>query len=412
MHQLYHSNCGCATHEPVQLADGDKPFDEAFIKKVFKGELKDGEIYPDYYFNVAKKLTEAVTKGLGGSQFKATDYRNTLKAHLEHNVFAFSAAKSLAALEQYRSKLTTDKGEVATYAQFRTEVTAVDVEFNDNHLKTEYGNAIATAQMADKWEKLQQHEYLEYRTVGDNRVRRAHKDLDKKVFRTNDPIWDKIYPPNDWNCRCTVIPAKQGAKSDDPAEVNAKEIKPYFKRNAGKTKVIYSDEHPYFKSMTAKGISSSELKATTNYNMRSINSIYTNIADLPAAKPMKGQQAAEKWFNTQSTKGKIAVETKDGLSVDLDENFFKKIIASSNPEYASRSVYAHKAPEVMEKPDEVWSKFHRGQLQTTYIKYYQDKPYMVAVKENNGKMEFETFFKIDRDGQIDNLRSGVLKYRK
>ena len=394
----------------MRLADGDKPFDEGFIKKVFKGELKAGEVYPDYYFDVAKKLADAVAKGLGGSSFKATDYRNTLKAHLDHNIYAFSAAKSLAALEQYRSKLTDDTG-VVSYGKFRDAVTEVDVEFNDVHLQTEYNGAVASSQMADKWEKLQQHDMLEYRTVGDNRVRKTHKELDGKVFAKDDPIWNKIYPPNDWNCRCTVIPAKQGAKSDNPATTATGEIKPYFQRNVGKSKVIYTADHPYFQNMTAKGLKVSELSATKNYNMRTVDSIYNGKGELPELKA-KTQAAAEAWFNKTATGGKIKVQTKDGLNVDLDDAFFNKIIASNNTEYAGRAVYAHKAPEVMQSPDEVWSNFHRNELQTTYIKYYQDKPYMVAVKDKGGNMQFETFHAADRSGVIEQKRSGVLKYRK
>lgn len=144
---LYKS-CDCANHA-VKLADKDKfkglALDDDFIEKVFKGELKDGEVYPDYYFNVAKKLTEAVAKGLKGDSFKATDYRNTLKAHLEHNVFAFSAAKSLAAMQQYKSKLTDENGNVVSYGKFREAVTKVGEEFNDNHLHTEYISAVSSA---------------------------------------------------------------------------------------------------------------------------------------------------------------------------------------------------------------------------------------------------------------------------
>jgi hypothetical protein len=37
-------------------------------------------------------------------------------------------------------------------------------------------------------------------------VRDSHLALDGKIFAASDPIWDVIYPPNGWNCRCYITP--------------------------------------------------------------------------------------------------------------------------------------------------------------------------------------------------------------
>lgn len=398
----------------IQLADINISLDESFIKKIFKNELNNGEIDADYYFRVAQKLSEAVSKGLNGDSFKATDYRNTLKAHLDHNVFAFSAAKNFKAYEFYKNALTDEKGEPVSYNRFRDKVTEMDVEFNDNWLRTEYNSAMSMAQAADKWQKLQAFEYLEYRTVGDNRVRASHEKLDGKVFKTNDPVWNTIYPPNDWGCRCTVVPAAKGAKANTfeevKADIKAANIQPYFQKNAGKGKVVFHDDHPFFESMKNTGLKINELSATKNYNLKTIEQIYRNTKELPEIEIITPEQA-KAWFEKLDKKGKDII-TKDGIAVSLDKSFYDKMIASPSPEYAERIGYAHKVTDVMQHPDEVWSHFHSGKLQTSYIKYYKDKPYMVAVKENNGKMQFETFFKVDRDGIIQQRRAGVLKFRK
>lgn len=69
----------------------------------------------------------------------------------------------------------------------------------------------------------------EYSTVGDDRVRASHALLDNTRLRKEDPRWKRIYPPNGWNCRCTVI---RIFVEDDEATI--KQPKPPKKDKDGK----------------------------------------------------------------------------------------------------------------------------------------------------------------------------------
>lgn len=48
-------------------------------------------------------------------------------------------------------------------------------------------------------------ELLKYMTMEDAKVRPAHRTLHGLVAPKTDKIWDSIYPPNGWNCRCWVV---------------------------------------------------------------------------------------------------------------------------------------------------------------------------------------------------------------
>ncbi|PID62009.1 MAG: hypothetical protein CR974_03835 [Gammaproteobacteria bacterium] len=46
--------------------------------------------------------------------------------------------------------------------------------------------------------------YWQYLAVIDPSTRDSHRALHGKVYRADDPIWDTVYPPNGFNCRCRV----------------------------------------------------------------------------------------------------------------------------------------------------------------------------------------------------------------
>lgn len=47
--------------------------------------------------------------------------------------------------------------------------------------------------------------FVEYRTVGDARVREEHAVLDKTVYAIGSDEWQRIAPPNGFNCRCSMV---------------------------------------------------------------------------------------------------------------------------------------------------------------------------------------------------------------
>jgi SPP1 gp7 family putative phage head morphogenesis protein len=179
----------------------------------------------DFYY---KKLG----KGIDIGYKKALEfYDEALAESLKANILEFSAFKE-ASFRAALVEVITDSNKLPTWAEFKAKALQVSDIYNVNYLKTEYHQTVATANMAGKYKDYQKtkelYPNLKYATVGDKRVRDKHKKWDGFIAPINDPIWKNLLPPNDWGCRCDVIPS-------DEAITNLKEapkVKTKFANNA------------------------------------------------------------------------------------------------------------------------------------------------------------------------------------
>lgn len=66
--------------------------------------------------------------------------------------------------------------------------------------------------MAARWKEFEkdgEDYWLQYRTAGDLRVRKTHQRLHGITLPITSKFWDKYFPPNGWNCRCTVVQVRK-----------------------------------------------------------------------------------------------------------------------------------------------------------------------------------------------------------
>lgn len=79
-----------------------------------------------------------------------------------------------------------------------------------HRLKTIYLTNMQSAYMAGRYVAMQDsvatHPYWQYVAVNDSRTRESHRLMHGRVYRADDPVWDSMYPPLDFRCRCRVRP--------------------------------------------------------------------------------------------------------------------------------------------------------------------------------------------------------------
>ena len=179
-----------------------------------------------------------------------------MRRRLERSNYIFSGMKTFHELNEAFPSLLDENGNRKPFEQFLNDVRSVDSTYNGNYLKAEYNFVQASAQMAAKWEGFMQdgdRYNLQYRTAGDDKVRPEHAALNRVTLPITDPFWEEYYPPNGWNCRCTVVQVRKTKFPTTPheeamtlgEEATGRDTKGIFRFNAGQEQKTVPDYNPY-----------------------------------------------------------------------------------------------------------------------------------------------------------------------
>lgn len=248
--------------------------------------------------------------------------------------------------------------------------------------------------------------------------RPEHLALDGKVFLKSDPVWQKIYPPWEFNCNCDVedaeipekgvdtikaedVPVSESGFSFDPAEAFRKidisllddQAKVDFALAYGGDFEL-EGKYAVLQPEPEKRISSKSLGLESA----------TTWTDVPQAPRLVNQIAAENAIRdgiiVQDIKNDTVIINSEVIS--HWEN--KDVPGNRQKDIKGRLERLSWAIDTLENPREVWTDIR----QKAYISVYKDdklktKGFVVAVK-NTG--EVNTYF-IDEVKRLDLARKGV-----
>ena len=342
------------------------------------------------------------------STFAKVEMSDRMRARLLESDWIFSGMKTFHELNEAFPSLLDENGERKPFERFLNDVQSIDETYNRNYLRAEYNYAEASAEMAAKWEDYEEdgdEYYLQYRTAGDDKVRPEHAALHGVTLPMSDPFWDEYYPPNGWNCRCTVVQVlkdKYPATNREEAyrrgrEALAKDTKSMFRFNSGKQGKTFPDYNPYTiskcatctrKLNLAKGIAENELCEACIF-LRSNVCGYEEI-------PVKRGRVRQ--HNTQSEDEK---EENKSIAVYLAEKhgYFIDLLAKidDKPHVKNPDSFNHSLGYLQEYKDNTGNTYSsydrairdgRKQAPSLVIRLQDDTDFTVLARAMNARCKF------------------------
>ncbi len=337
-----------------------------------------------------QNLIEAHTDVLNRN-IQRLEMSDTMRKRLTRSNYIFSGMKTFHELNEAFPSLLDSNGNRKTFEAFLNDVRKIDNTYNSNYLRAEYNFVQSSAEMAAKWERFSEdgdRYNLQYRTANDGKVRPEHAALNGVTLPPSDPFWEEYYPPNGWNCRCTVVQVRKSkypATPHDEAmalgeEALQRDTKGIFHFNPGKEDKTVPDYNPYTirrcrdcdiakgKIKLAKFIPENELCAACKYlrtclehkysdGFRNYKKEVTNSVTAIDGKECANLQTGQFYQTKKSFKRGIA-HAYTVEEVEMFETF---------KDYASRMTFVRHSPlgEVKNMTDpkdiaNIQKKIHRG----------------------------------------------------
>lgn len=370
----------------LTMADA-KTLDERLIartpnKKGFDAELF--EYFSNDFITVFRKGWDSDTKELADRASIAFQYSvedDALKTAMEMNLYHFSAAKTLAEIQELNQIFR----ESSNYKDFERKAIGVCEAFNKRWQKTEYDTAYNSALSTSRYRQMLKltkgAPYWEYVTARDERVRETHRGLDGVILRFDDERWQKIYPPNGWRCRCVVSSlTRNQAKGVDIKEMQER-VDAYFETadwqkadaqgwgvNRALIGEVFTANQFYIRKFKDKA---AKYLRGLYYNDYGLESFGKRLAQAEQIlKEYEGDPA--EWFEIHKT-------LKDylGRQVVMPEKVFKRHIKGHYAnEIERRPQLLGCIEEVLSSPDEVWLNDYTKEddfRNLCFIKFYKEK---------------------------------------
>ena len=269
------------------------------------------------------------------SSMERVQMSDIMRQRLERSNYIFSGLKTFHELNEAFPSLIDSDGNRKPFEQFYNDVQKIDSTYNKNYLRAEYNFIQSSAEMAAKWEQFSKdgdRYYLQYRTAGDDKVRPEHSALNRVTLPIDDKFWEEYYPPNGWNCRCTVVQVRKSKQPPTPhdeamalgEEALQRDSKNMFHFNPGKEERSVPKYNPYTISKCKTCTKSKLAKNGSNNEVCSACSLLNSIQEVKERHLKKNLEIYNQLLKDPTYKDVGFDKTSGGVRANhIDHNFDK-----------------------------------------------------------------------------------------
>jgi len=286
-------------------------------------------------------------------------------------------------------------------------------ETNPYHVETVFRTNLANAYMAGKWwagkelgDDLWGYEYV---AVMDNRTRDEHAALHGMRAKRKDPIWQQIWPPNGYNCRCDVD--EIFSFETERKEERKPAVLPYiqFSGNSAVSQISF------YQHLRGK-VNWDEL-GSANYGLEDWRVIQRERGEEPPAM-LSGSLDAQisVWRDFLGVEGKI-VFTRTNIPVRITPRIIDKFVQKIDETHGqdNRFQWFHHMLAAIKNSTETWGRFElvNGILtqRIYFIKAFQNITVVAIAEVKNGELENFNVIPVGKAKKVKDFRVGVLLER-
>jgi SPP1 gp7 family putative phage head morphogenesis protein len=158
--------------------------------------------------------SEAVSR-IAGLPIVSREVMDGLMPELRAYAFTVTGLDGFDQLAKVRDMIKAVPAGAQTWAKARKEIAAelsedlggkVAQRRAELLLRTHVFRGYAASRYRRLMEQVDVFPFWQYKTHGDGNVRPSHAALNGQIFPAGHQIWQRIFPPWDWGCRCLVVP--------------------------------------------------------------------------------------------------------------------------------------------------------------------------------------------------------------